>query len=103
MSEIIPNGNPHLVVLTVWASRADGLEDVQEFPIIAWRITEGDAPIIPISTDGEPARDEFCDWMIYDRAADRGYSGVTNTHGRERCIEELQADISLRRHNRGLK
>ncbi len=96
MDSIVPNANPHLVVLQVWASRADGLEDVHEFPIIAWRLVEGEAPI-PISTDGEPNSDDARDWMVFDRATDRGYSPVSNTHTRQKCIEELQDTIAARR------
>ncbi len=102
MDNFIPNANPSLVVLQVWAARGEGLEDVGEFPIIAWRIAEGESPI-PISTDGEPERDDARDWMVFDRAANRGAIGGEDIHSRERCIETLQADIGIRRHKKGLR
>lgn len=101
---IIPNANPHLAVLTVWASPLDGLENVEEFPIIAWRLVEGEAPI-PISTDGDPGRNEGVrDWMIYDRASQLGHhADYGNTYTREACVKLMQCEITNGRARKAVK
>lgn len=92
---IVPNFNPNLAVLRVWNSKREGLGDVAEYPVIAWRLVENCAPI-PISTDGEHADDEVSDFMVYDRATKTGMYQGGNIHSREACVEELHDTLDRR-------
>lgn len=94
---IIPNANPNLVMLHVWALRGE-IEDTAEIPIIAWKISEEDYPF-PVCVGCDPEENEAQGWMVYDRAAKIGHSGSENIHGREQCVETLRADILRRQRN----
>jgi hypothetical protein len=89
----LPNFNSNLVVLKVWHDKSEGIEDTAEFPIIAWRIVEGDLPVA-ISTDGEMSEpDNFTASMVFDRAMNVGTFQGGCVHSREDCIKELHRVI----------
>lgn len=89
---IIPNANPNLVVLCTW--NAPGVEGTSEFPIIAWRIVEGEAPV-PISTEGEMGEpDAGCAAMVYDRVTQIGAFQGATAYKREACVKELHDAIA---------
>jgi hypothetical protein len=103
VDNILPNFNVSLVVLQVWNNKREDVGDTLEYPIVAWRILEGDSPS-PISTEGEmPEPDDVVAAMVYDRANKIGTFQGGNYHGREQCVKELHDAIARALRAKGAK
>jgi len=92
---IVPNFNSNLIVLRVLDSKDNGIENTEEFPIIAWKISEDDFPV-PVCVDMVPERDEVGDFMVFDRATKTGIHVGLTFHSREECVKELHSAIKTR-------